>query len=311
MWLLADVGGTNTRMACLDGDGEISGIEVVSSNNTSGLVSVFRDYLDRRRQYQFDAAAIAVAGPVGNEVVKITNNSWSFAKGEMCEQLNLRKLTVVNDFAANALALPTLTSSEWLPIGEQSAEPRGARVAIGPGTGLGVSALIHSEGERWLPVQSEGGHISLAAANDRESELINIARRKIGQVSAESFLSGTGLPLLYETVATAQGVSVPVSTPEQIFQRAMDADEVALETTDHFFSMLGSVAGDLALTFMATGGVYITGGIIPRFQEEFVGSDFRKCFEDKGRQSEIVKRIPTRLVTADIPAFRGLATLIN
>lgn len=312
MWLLADVGGTNTRMASLATDGAISSVEVVSNDSAEGLAPIFSGYLDRQRKtHQFDAAAIAVAGPVAGDVVSLTNKDWSFGKETLRQQLGLGELTVVNDFVANALSLPTLDTSEWLGIGGGEACVNENMVAIGPGTGLGVSALVCAKDGSWIPVQGEGGHVTLAAASSRESQLIELARQRVGHVSAESFLSGSGLPLLYQTVAGASGVVVDSISPEQIAQQAAMGDDVARETMAHFFAMLGTVAGDLALTFMATGGVYISGGIIPRFVEDFAASAFRERFENKGRHSAIVQQIPTRLVTAEIPAFRGLATLVH
>ncbi len=311
MWLLADVGGTNTRMASLATDGEISSVEVVSNDSADGLEPIFSSYLDRqRKKHQFEAAAIAVAGPVAGDVVSLTNKDWSFGKESLRQNLGLGELTVVNDFVANALSLPTLDRNEWVAIGGGEARADDNMVAIGPGTGLGVSALVRG-GDGWIPVQGEGGHVTLASASSRESQLIELARQRVGHVSAESFLSGSGLPLLYQTVASASGVVADPIDPQQIAQLAAAGDDVASETMTHFFAMLGTVAGDLALTFMATGGVYISGGIIPRFADDFVASAFRQRFEDKGRHQGIVREIPTRLVTAEIPAFRGLATLVH
>jgi len=290
MWLLADVGGTSTRVASLDSNRQISSVEVVVNESVESLTSIFSSYLGRERKHNdYDGAAIAVAGPVSGDQVSLTNRAWSFGKSQLCEQLALSRLEVINDFAANALALPTLNANEWIAVGDGEA----------------------TASDQWVPVQGEGGHVNLAAASERESQLIEIARTKIDHVSAESFLSGTGLPLLYECVAIYRGETGEALAAHEIGDRAVAGEELAVETMEHFYAMLGTVAGDLALTFMATGGVYIGGGILPRFQQKFLDSAFRSRFEQKGRHIEIVKKIPTRLITTEIPAFRGLATLMQ
>jgi len=312
MWLLADVGGTSTRLASLDSNRQISSVEVIVNESVDSLTSIFSSYLGRERKHNdYDGAAIAVAGPVTGDLVSLTNRSWSFGKSQLCEQLALSRLEVINDFAANALALPTLNTNEWIAVGGGEAAANGNLVAIGPGTGLGVSALVRVSDNQWVPVQGEGGHVNLAAASEHESQLIEIARTKIGHVSAESFLSGTGLPLLYECVAICRGESGEALAAHEIGNRAVAGEELAVETMEHFYAMLGTVAGDLALTFMSTGGVYIGGGILPRFQQKFFASAFRSRFEQKGRHIEIVRKMPTRLITTEIPAFRGLATLMQ
>jgi len=312
MWLLADVGGTSTRLASLDSSRQISAVEVIVNERAENLTSIFSSYLGRERvRHDYDGAAIAVAGPVSGDLISLTNRSWSFDRTQLREELALSKLEVINDFAANALALPTLNDSEWVAIGNGEVAQSGNMIAIGPGTGLGVSALVHVKDNQWVPVQGEGGHVNLAPASERESQLIELARKRIGHVSAESFLSGTGLPLLYDCVASCRGARSEKLQAHEIGNRAMAGDESAVETMEHFYAMLGTVAGDLALTFMSTGGVYIGGGILPRFQQKFIDSAFRSRFEEKGRHQEIVKKIPTRLITTEIPAFRGLATLMQ
>ncbi len=178
---------------------------------------------------------------------------------------------------------------------------------IGPGTGLGVSGLI-PDGRRWVLVAGEGGHVTLAASTPEEDAMIGILRTRWGHVSAERVLSGAGLVNLYQAICAIDGTTPRALTPADVTRAAIDGtDPTCVRVFAQFCAFLGSVAGDLALTLGATGGIYIAGGILLRFKEAFAASPFRERFESKGRFGGMLAKIPTRLILEESPALLGLA----
>jgi len=181
---------------------------------------------------------------------------------------------------------------------------------LGPGTGLGVSGLVPCE-SGWVALAGEGGHATMAPATDRESVVLDRLRRHFDHVSAERVLSGPGLVNIYTTLASIDGVPAKCYTPAQIADLGIRVeDPLCTETTAMFCSMLGTMAGNLALTLGARGGVYIGGGIVPRLGHAFVLSPFRQRFEAKGRFQPYLAAIPTFVVTHPLPAFLGCAALL-
>lgn len=182
---------------------------------------------------------------------------------------------------------------------------------IGPGSGLGVGALI-PVGNGWLPLPGEGGHVTLAAATTRESKLIERLRVRFGHVSAERILSGPGLVNLHQALVEMTGLSAISYTAEQITDSSFcERDPHCHETVELFCSFLGTVAGNLALTIGAHGGIYIGGGIVPKLGARIAQSGFRKQFEEKGRLQPYVSQIPTFVIVHPFPAFVGLTKLLN
>lgn len=239
----------------------------------------------------------------------MTNKAWSFSIEELKRSLGLASLTVVNDFAATARAIPDLPEKDRFAIGAVSGEARGAIGVIGPGTGLGVSALVPN-GSDWVLVAGEGGHTTLAASTEEEFAIVQLLRRRWNHVSAERVLSGAGLVNLYEALCAIDGIEPLMLSPADVTKRAMDkSDEICVRAFARFCEFLGSVAGDLALTVGALGGVYIAGGILLRFKEAFAASAFRQRFESKGRFASMLARIPTYLILEESPALLGLANM--
>ncbi|MEM9056252.1 MAG: ROK family protein, partial [Pseudomonadota bacterium] len=247
-WLLADVGGTHTRCALTDAQGRIDGVSVVDNDASDSLEALLRDYLDRARDsVTVPAAAIGVAAPITGDVVTMLNRNWRFSCDALRRALDLDTLEVINDFTAQALALPHLDpASELRKLGGGEGAPGEALAVIGPGTGLGVSGLI-PHGGTWAPIAGEGGHVTLAATNDLEAALVDAMRQRFGHCSAERLLCGPGLALLHEALTGLDG-SAQVLPSREVSARALAGDEAALRTLDQFFSWLGAVAGDLALT---------------------------------------------------------------
>ena len=312
--LLADIGGPNTRLALLE-DGVIRDIRIERTGGNTGLAQTLRAYLDGR---EIAAAALAVAAPVDTSPIRFTNADWSFTRDEITDAVGTGNIAIVNDFAAQALALPHLQAAELVKTGGGEIAPDRPKAVLGPGTGLGVAALLPSAGG-WRPLTTEAGHMTLAAVNAEEDALIARLRREYDHVSAERVLSGHGLTLLYHALADLSGEHVPAGprdamrggiTPDRITAAAHDgSDPLAARTIEFFCRFLGTVAADAALAYGATGGVYIAGGIVPRLGPLFASSGFRDRFERKGRFSELLRTVPTFVVTAEYPAFAGLKAL--
>jgi glucokinase len=309
--LLADIGGTNARFALQqEGSEGFADIEVLACSEYPAIGDAVRAYLGKAaaRGLALDGvrhAAIAIANPVEGDEVSMTNHCWSFSIGALKAELGLDTLLVVNDFAALAMSLPHLKGEQRERIGGGVEQPGKAIGLIGPGTGLGVSGVVPC-GERWIALAGEGGHASFAPVTKQEMKILQALWEEYGHVSAERLLSGLGLELIHRALA-GQRLSAP-----EITGRALDGSSVACrETVDTFCAVLGSVAGNVALTLGATGGMYIGGGIVPRLGRLFTASRFRERFEGKGRLSSYLARIPTWLITEEYPALRGVAAMLD
>lgn len=312
MDLIADIGATNSRCALVDIRGRILRTEVFDNKvftNLEGLLHVFVDRCcrstDRPRQ-----AAIAVAAPVLGDEVTMTNIDWQFSQTKLKTAMELRRLTVVNDFAALAQALPRLSPKDCRRVGGGRAQRGAAMAAIGPGSGLGVAAVAPAA-DGWTAVGGEGGHVSLPALNETEAAVIGDYRDESGHCPAEALVSGPGLVRIYESLARQDGREATGLTPADVTALAGKCESVALRTCDLFFDLLGTVAGNLALTVGARGGVFIAGGIVPRMLEAFERSAFRERFVGKGRYRDYLEAIPTPVITAEVPAFLGLKALLG
>ena len=312
--LVADVGATNARMALAANGREFQRVRVVACKDYGSIQEAIGVYLaDEKRTgdaFRLRAAALAVAGPVMDDQVTLTNHPWSFSVSELRRHLAIDQLHVINDFAAVAIATPHLKSDERRQVGGGTPVLSAPIGVVGPGSGLGVSGLVPVAGG-WRPISGEGGHVTMAPANDRESAVIDRLRRRIDHVSAERVLSGPGLVNLYNALAEIEGAPAASYTSAQITDpKAQDRDPRCREAVEMFCTMLGTVASNLALTLGALGGIYIAGGIVPKLNLVFADSNFRVRFEDKGRLRDYLERIPTYVVTHPFPAFVGLATLL-
>lgn len=273
---------------------------------------MLRVYLDHRRASDLPTrAALAVAAPIGGDEVQMINIGWRFSQSELKQELNLKRLQVVNDFAAIAWALPQLTPADVEQVGGSESAARMTLAALGPGSGLGVSALVPTS-DGWAVMTGEGGHVTMAAATREEQDVIAILRERFdGHCSAERVLSGPGLVNLYVALAELAGRGTPTVSPEDVTHLAKQGEPLARKTLNMFFAMLGTVAADLAVTTGARGGVYIAGGIVPRVVDALRKSEFRARFEAKGRYRAYLAAIPTHVITTPLPAFRGLKHLLG
>lgn len=308
--LIGDVGGTNVRFALVDADGTRD-VRVFPCDRFHHLDHAISTYLADCGGPRPSRAALDVACPVTGDQVTMTNRAWSFSIAALKRSLGLDSLIVINDFEAVAHSVPRLTPADRVQVGGGEPRPGHTVGIIGPGTGLGVAGLV-PVGKTWRPVAGEGGHATMPAIDDREAEILHRLRRHFPHVSAERVLNGDGLVALYRTIAALQNVEVPMCQPADVSQAALDGSSpLAVETVSTYCAMLGTVAGNLALTLGAHGGIFIAGGIVPKLGELFLTSGFRERFESKGRLSGYVRPIPTYLITHPLPAFLGLAAVLE
>jgi glucokinase len=320
-WLVADVGGTNARFGTVAGPGaEVEDVRVLPVAGHAGPAAAVRAYLEQQggARPAPRSAAFALATPVTGDRIELTNGAWSFSRSGTQAELGLQTFLCMNDFEAQALSLPRLKPHQlraWGAAPPSVAQaPVGTVMAvIGPGTGLGVGGVVRAPG-LWLTLPGEGGHATLAPADDFESAVLAHARHEFPHVSAERFLSGIGLPVLCRSVAAAlgQGEDVADLPTEQIVARGLAGQSPACaRTLDLFCAMLGGFAGNVALTLGPRGGVFIGGGIVPRLGERFFTSQFRARFEAKGRLQPFVAGIPTALITDTLAALSGAALALE
>ena len=315
--LVADIGGTNARFALVEtASGGVLASERVHTADFPGPVAAARAVLDRigagwpapRR------AAWAVACPVTGDRVALTNHTWSFSIAEARAALDLDVLRVINDFAANALAIPALTGADRVRIGPDVPGDAAAPIAaLGPGTWLGVALLLPDGAGGWRVQATEGGHVTLAPADADEARLIAYLWRTHDHVSAERLVSGPGLLTIHQALR-ALDPGTPgaadcqaLDHPRAITEAAGAGNALAHRAVMTLFAILGTVAGNLVLSTGARGGVHILGGIVPETMALFRESPFRARFEAKGRFADYMRAVPTHVVTRSNPAFLGLS----
>jgi glucokinase len=310
--LLGDVGGTNARFGWqANADSGIEHVLVLPCAAHETLEAAIRTYLELKSLPMPRAGALGIANPITGDVIRMTNHHWSFSISEMQRSLGLQQLNVINDFTALALALPSISKDNLVQVGGTIAEAYAPKALIGAGTGLGVSGLMPTDvNDHWVAIAGEGGHVTLAAQTESEYRVIELIRQRYGHVSAERVLSGQGLVDLYLALRQMQKQQpVDVAGAAEITAWALqDKDPLALQSIDMFAGFLGSVTGDLALTLGARGGVYLGGGIVPRWLGWFETSQFRERFEAKGRFKAYLKDIPVWVINAvESPALLGAA----
>jgi glucokinase len=312
MDLVADIGSTNARFALANvSPGRPPVLTRVASLACAGypsLAAAIRAYLETVPVEEKPThATLAVAGPITGDAVKLTNLPWEFSIAEMRKELGLAGLQVINDFTAISYSLPSLPASALAAIGpSHTASAAKSFGVIGPGTGLGVGALLHIHG-KYVPVPSEGGHATFAPVTDTEMAIARILHARFGHVSNERLLSGRGLVWIYEALATVAGKPAEDIAPHVVTERALaGTDDLCRETLNLFCAVLGSVAGDLALLLYAD-AIYIAGGIVPRFIDFLRASTFRQRFEDKGRFAARMAIVPTLVIMEPYPGLIGAA----
>ena len=305
--LVADIGGTNARFAIVDlVTLELFGVRSFQNADHESLAAAMRFYLAEIGE-AVAHAGVAVAAPLLEDTVQLTNAPWSFSQSALAGEAGLDVVHLFNDFEALSLSLPYLTDAELHRIGGEAPVEHAPKVVLGPGTGLGVAGLVWSSAG-WVPVASEGGHVTLGAESESELQLIERLRKGRERLSVERALSGPGLTDLHQAIAAARGHSEPPLEPVEVERRALGGDdEIAEEALDIFVTWLGRFAGDVALVFGARGGVYLGGGIAPKLLRRLSHDDFRQAFEHKGRMQPFVAPIPVYVILAEFPALKGAA----
>jgi glucokinase len=304
--LLADIGGTNARFALLYG-GQIGPVEHTKVADYATVADAIAAFLTRHAgRGSTDAAILDVAGPIENNRVTLTNSRWTIDADDLQKSFGFSSVHLLNDFEALAWALPALGAADLFSIGGQPSMSGAPMLVVGPGTGFGVGCLV-PRGATSFAIVTEAGHATLPAASEREARIIDHLRQRFGHVSIERALSGPGLETLYEALAGVDGVQTPNRDAASITEAAIDGScGVSQAALDTFCSLLGTVCGNLALTFGAHGGVYIAGGIVPRFLDHLARSNFRKRFESKGRFEAYLRDIPVSVIIRPDVSFIGL-----
>ena len=307
--LLADIGGTNARFAVL-ADGAMSAVAHMAVSDYRDFNAALGAYLGGLADAgRIRSAILAASGAVRDNCCALTNNDWVIDAAALRSAYRLSSVRLINDFEAVAWSLRRLSPDRLLALGGQVPSAEAPCAALGPGTGLGMAVSIpHAAGQ--IVLSSEGGHASIAGGSLREDAVIAHLRQRYGHVSAERVLSGRGLENLYAALAALDGVAVPERRAADVMQTGIEGScAVSRAAVDMFGAMLGSVAGNLALTFGAKGGVYIGGGILRRVPDYLARSEFRARFEDKGRFRRYLAPIPAWLILDEDPAFVGLRAL--
>jgi glucokinase len=307
--LLGDIGATNARFALLANGalGPVSNFEVARYARFPDAVADFLKV--HGDQVPVTDALLAIAGPVEGERCKLTNCSWIIDGDELRATFRLAKVRVVNDFAATAYSLPSLSPADLHAIGGGRAVPEAPMAVLGPGTGLGVACLVPGSKES-VVIAGEGGHATIAAASHREDAVIDHLRRRFGHVSAERVVSGAGLENIYQAIAALDQSEVPARDAAEITRTALDGSCPTAGAALHMFcALLGSFSGNVALMFGARGGIYIAGGIAPMILAFMGRSEFRRRFEDKGRLRPYLAAIPSNVIVHSAAAFVGLKAL--
>ena len=305
-YIVADVGGTNARFALVDAREQLSDTTVLTCADYPSINDAIEYFIEKIDAGSLSGICMAVAGPVSNDAIDLLNSHWSFSQSDLAQRLNC-PLIVINDFTAQALCLDLLggTDIEWL--GQARPQGNKIRVVVGPGTGLGVSAIMPDG----YVVPSEGGHIGFAPTTSHQVDLFNTLSDYFSRVSVERVVSGQGLENIFRANARLRGVDRRPSSKD-ITQLATNGDELALESISDFYDILATVAGDLALLFWAEDGVYLSGGMMKNLNDFFDAERFRSHFEAKGRFDKFCESVPVAVIRAEHPGLLGCcATLKN
>lgn len=312
--LLADVGGTNARFALADAAADRPLLE---DSVHKYPVTAFPSLADAARQYLQETGArvahavFAVAARIEGDHARMTNHPWVISRSRLCGQLELENALLVNDFAAQAMAIPLLRPGDYAVLGGATWDPGHdqedrIQAVIGPGTGLGVGALI-SRGGDLHPVDTEGGHVSFPPGTPEELAILDRLSAHFGRVSNERLVCGPGLVNIHRALSEIAGDDPGPVTPPGITERARAGDPRCMRAVDVFCAVFGAISGDLVLTLGAWQGVFLTGGMVPAMLGELQHSGFRQRFEHKGRFSPTMARVPSVAVLHPEPGLLGAA----
>jgi glucokinase len=310
--LTADVGGTNVRFGVVHRGSEPCNRPLIeeqmiypcsSFDSIDVAMETYRSHLGVPLP---QVACVAVAGPVKDNIVRMTNRDWLISGTDLTKRFGFEKVFILNDAEAIAYATRVIDESELKTIKPGTPLPDAPAAVITAGTGVGVAAIAPFGGQ-WFPLASEAGHVNLAPHTDRHVQLFEQIEADSSSISAELLLSGEGIRRLYLALAAISGVTAIEAEPKEIVQRALDgADDVCTETMKVYCDLMGAFAGDIALTFGARGGVYLAGNVLRQVQPFLSGSgQFRKSFENKGAMAQYLAEVPVNAITTDEPGLVG------
>lgn len=312
--LVADVGGTTARFSVVTGREHdhylLEQYQQFRTGDFPSFEACLRTYLQQLTGAQPRSACVALAGPVQGDEVHMTNADWGFSQSRMKNLFGFECFVALNDFAALAYAIPHLRPADLVTIIKGEALPDAPKAVVGPGTGLGVAALTRAQ-RQWLAVPGEGGFMAYAAQTPREMAVATVLQQQ-GYLYNEALISGPGLVTLFNTLAELDGEPRRADSAREVAAWAWEQQEpLALEAWELFFQGLGSIAGDVTLLYTASGGVYLGGGILPRYVEQLRNSGFGQRFKAKGMQSGFMEGIPVAVIVHPYPALIGAAAWLE
>ncbi|MCJ8322163.1 MAG: glucokinase [Colwellia sp.] len=316
--LVADIGGTNLRIGYFVNEGstsvpaEVINLQVFQCQQYASLAEVLQTYLKQQGiENNTINACLAIACPVEDDLISMTNLPWEFSQSALKAQLNFNALYLINDYTAIAHAVPLLNDQQKIQIGSGLVVKEKPMAICGPGTGLGVANVVFSEG-KCISLGGEGGHVDFAPTDATEIKILEFLLTKYQHVSYEQLLSGLGLKQIYQAVCHINGEKPEDLTAQKISENALSASCITCEQAlAQFCKVLGSFAGNLALTIASFGGVYIAGGIVPRFIQYLENSEFRARFEAKGRFNDFNRSIATFVITEPQPGILGASAFLS
>lgn len=307
MYLLAEFGGTNARFALVDPalPGDLLQLVKKPCSDFGSAEDAVQWFLDEVGNPTVEAGCISIAGPTDAASMRLTNRDWELDPERMSGLMGAKHVVFLNDFEALAYALPFLPQGTLAEIRPGAKSVKNPMAVLGPGTGLGVAGLLPT-GKNYTVVTSEGGGIGFAPDGPLENDIMVWLSKESGRVTCEDILCGQGLVRLYKALAAIENVPLQDLSPAAVSERALaEEDAVCVKAVESFCNILGHFAGDVALMFNASGGVYLGGGILEKIRPFFMKSNFSDRFSKRGAKSHLVKDVPVYLIEHDVPALLG------
>lgn len=313
-YVVADIGGTNARFAMYspDDSGKIKLFNHLRfrCSEFSDFAAAYRAYLDKTG-HQVDGACVSIAAPTDGDHIHMTNLNWAFSIRDYKRALGLKSFLVINDGVAAVLATTAVEPSQLEVVKSGQAVDSGSRLNLIPGTGFGLGCIVPYKGE-WVPIKSEGGHATVAAVTKEEFEVLQHITEKSGRAVSDRVLSGPGMFSLYKALAAVRGEQILDIDIKEMTSRAIKReDRLCADALDLYCTLLGRLAGDLALTLDAHGGIYLSGNVLQLVGVDRLGECFNKGFTEKGKMTEKVERVPVSLLRMSNQNLLGASVWVD